>query len=64
MRESGVPCSRHEHDQVVHDLEARVVAGEKIARRDAEQFTEDRTQFGQTGEATVVAGSRCRCRLG
>ena len=51
------PAVQHrEHHGVVHQFQAGVVAGDQVGHRDAEQFTEDRAQAGQTVLATVVAG--------
>ena len=44
------------HDDVVHQLEARVVAGEQVGHGDAEQLAEDGAQLGQAMQAAVVAG--------
>ncbi len=50
-----MPWQQREHDGVVHDLEARVVAGHQVRRRNTEQLAEDRAQLGQTRQAAVVA---------
>lgn len=39
----------------MHDLEARVVPGEKVRNGDTQQLAEDGAQFRQTGESAVVA---------
>ena len=45
-----------EHHHVVHQLEARVVAGDQVGHGDAEQLAEDGAQLGQAVQAAVVAG--------
>ena len=45
-----------EHHDVVHHLEAGVVAGDQVRHRDAQQFAEDLPQFGQPVQTAVVAG--------
>ena len=47
---------QREHDDVVHHLEAGVVARDQVRHRDAEQLAEDRPQFRQAVQAAVVAG--------
>ena len=47
---------QREHHHVVHQLEARVVTGDQVLHRDAEQLAEDGAQFGQAVQAAVVAG--------
>ena len=44
-----------EDDQIVHVFEAGVAAREQIVGRDPQQFTENGTKLGQSGETAVVA---------
>ena len=45
-----------EDDEIVHQLEAGVVAGDQVRHRDAEQLAEYGPQFGQAVQPAVVAG--------
>ena len=47
---------QREDDDVVHQLQAGVVARDQVGHRDAEQLAEDGPQFGQAVQAAVVAG--------
>ncbi len=47
-----------EHQRVVHDLEAAVAFGDELVERNVQEIGEDLTQFGESGEAAVVARVR------
>ncbi len=47
---------QREHHDVVHELEAGVVARDQVGHRDAEQVAEDGPQLGQAMQSAVVAG--------
>ncbi len=40
----------------MHHLQARVVPGDEVLHRDAEQLAEDLPQLGQTVQAAVITG--------